>query len=115
MERMWLAALESTDPAFGPLQRAEVLSPPEDWSALAFAHWQAVTEAAWGAGLDVMEERALDKRAFAARHAERADDDGSDAAYVHSAELEALGYALGLTAVRVAIRAHGQAGMGVAA
>ncbi len=108
MDHIWLSLLPSTDPAFAALQRAEHLSEPEDWPLLAHAHQQAVSEAAWGADLDVMEERAQDKQAFAARLAER-DDDGSDAAAVHSAELEALGYALGLTAVRYAIHVHDQA------
>lgn len=108
MERIWLSQLPSTDPAFGPLQRAERLSDPEDWQVLAFWHRQAVAEAAWGAGLDAMEDRAREKREFAARQAERADDP-SDLPGVHAAELEALGYALGLTAVRVAVRDRQQA------
>jgi hypothetical protein len=109
--RFWIDQLPSTDAAFAPLQRAEHLSDPEDWPALAFAHRQAVSQAAWGADLDVLEERAQAFRSYAARLAER-DDDGSD---VHSAELEALGYALGLTAVRVAIRSHNKTETGAAA
>lgn len=104
MERIWLSTLPSTDPAFAPLQRAEWMS-PEDWEVLAFWHRQAVAEAAWGADLDVMEDRATEKRVTAARLADRADDP-SDLPGVHAAELEALGYALGVTAARVAIRDH---------
>lgn len=115
MSRLWLSLLESADPVFAALQRAEFLSPPEDWSVLAFAHQQAMTEAAWGADLNVMEQRARDRQVLAGRMAER-DDDGSDAGHVHAAELEALGYALGLTAATAAIRVHdqAQAGLGVA-
>jgi hypothetical protein len=81
---------------------------------LAQAHRQALSDAAWGKGLDVLEAEAKELLDLALRLAER-DDDGSDKAAVHAAELIALGYALGLTAVRVAIRAHDQNGMGAAA
>ena len=106
--RLWLSQLPSTDPAFAPLQRAEWLSSPEDWDRLAFWHRQAVAEAAWGADLDALEERAEEKRDLAGRLADRADHP-SDQPGVHAAELEALGYALGLTAARVAIRNHDSA------
>jgi hypothetical protein len=118
MERIWLSQLPSTDPAFAPLQRAEHLSDPEDWQVLAFWHRQAVAEAAWGASLDVMEDRARDKRDRAAELREQdKQQGGTNAVAVHTAELEALGYALGLTAARAAIRTHelAQTGTGVAA
>ena len=112
--RLWLSQPPSSDPAFAPLQRAEWLSSPEDWDRLAFWHRQAVAEAAWGADLDVMEGKARELRDLAARLADRADDP-ADVPGVHAAELEALGYALGLTAARAAIRDHAQAGMETAA
>lgn len=112
--RFWLDQLPSTDPAFAPLHMAEQLADPADWPLLAQAHRQACSDAAWGRDLEVMEARAEGLLSVAARLAER-DDDGSDAVHVHRAEVEALGYALGLTAVRVAIRAHDQAGSAVAA
>jgi hypothetical protein len=102
--RFWIDQLPSTDAAFGPLRRALELD-PEEWQDLERAHRQAVSDATWGHDLDAMEARAESLRRFADRQAER-DDDGTDAAHVRSAELEALGYALGLTAVRVAIREH---------
>jgi len=106
--RLWLSQLPSSDPTFAPLQRAEWLSSPEDWDQLAFWHRQAVAEAAWGADLDVMEGKARELRDLAARLADRADDP-ADVPGVHAAEMEALGYALGLTAARVAIRTHDSA------
>lgn len=112
--RFWIDRLPSTDPAFASLHRAAEMS-PEDWPALERAHRQARSEAAWGKSLDAMEEAAETLHDLAVRLAER-DDDGSDKAAVHAAELVALGYALGLTAVRVAIRTHdGVAGTGRAA
>lgn len=114
--RLWLSTLPSTDPAFAPLQRAEFLSDPGDWEALAFWHRQAMAEAAWGADLDVLDARANELRAKAARIREEDQrQGGTNVLAVHAAELEALGYALGVTAARVAIRTHTQAGMGVAA
>jgi hypothetical protein len=103
--RFWLDQLPSTDPSFAPLQLAEQLSEPADWPILAQAHRQARSDAAWGRSLDVLEAQSAELLHVAARLKER-DDDGSDAAAVHRADLEALGYALGLTSVRVAIRAH---------
>ena len=103
--RFWLDRLPSTDAAFASLQMAEFLAREEDWPILAQAHRQARSDAAWGHGLDVMEAREQDLVDLAASLKER-DEDGSDKPAVHRAELEALGYALGLTAVRVAIRAH---------
>lgn len=116
--RYWLAELPSSDAAFTPLHRAAEMD-PEDFPGLEVAHRQAVLEATWGADLAVLDERAENLRELAARLAARLaerDDDGSDADHVHAAEVEALGYALGLTAVRVAIRTHqpARADMGVA-
>lgn len=105
--RLWLRDLPSTDPAFAPLQRAEWLSSPEDWDQLAFWHRQAVAEAVWGADLDVLEERAEEKHVRASRLREEDKRRGGlNVLAVHAVELEALGYALGLTAARVAIRNH---------
>lgn len=105
--RLWLWKLPSTDPAFAPLQQAAYMlleSVDTDWPVLAQAHRQAMNEAAWGADLDSMEARANELRATAARLREEDQrQGGSNVLAVHEAELEALGYALGLTAVRVAI------------
>lgn len=119
MERIWLRELPSTDPVFAPLQQAAHMlleSVDADWPALKRAHAQAVDEAAWGSGLEALEERAAGLRAKADRLREEDQrQGGSNVLAVHAAELEALGYALGLTAVRVAIRAREQEPAGVAA
>jgi len=105
-ERFWLQQLPSTDPAFTPLHRAEFLSDPEDIPALQTAHRQAVLDAAWGHDMTDLERREEGLRETVARLQDR--DDERDAGYIHAAEIEALGYALGVTAVRVAIREHTQ-------
>lgn len=115
--RFWLTSLESTDPAFLALQRAEVMVPPEDWPVLELSHKQAVLQAAFGKTPEQLEQQAEELREFAARQAER-DYDGLDADRVHYAEVEALGFALGITAAQYAIRVHDQLeqpGVGVAA
>jgi hypothetical protein len=119
--RLWLRDLPSTDPVFAPLQQAAHMlleSVDADWPVLERAHRRAVDEAAWGADLDAMEAQANGLRAKASRLREEDQrQGGANVLAVHAAELEALGYALGLTAARVAIRAHelAQAGTGVAA
>jgi hypothetical protein len=113
--RFWLDQLPSTDPSFAPLQLAEQLSEPADWPILAQAHRQARSDAAWGKPLDVLEAQSAELLEVAARLKER-DDDDTDNKRLTPADLEALGYALGLTSVRVAIRNHeAPAGIGRAA
>lgn len=111
MDRFWLQLLPSSDPAFEPLQRAEQFTDPQDWPVLELAHQQARWDAAWGADLAILEARAAELVAIAARFAER-NHDGMFTDTAHDAEVEALGYALGLTAARVAIRHHDQAHAG---
>lgn len=119
--RLWLRKLPTTDPVFAPLQQAAYMlleSVDADWPVLELAHKQAVDEAAWGADLDALEERANGLRAKASRLLEEDQRQGGcNVLAVHAAELEALGYALGLTAARAAIRDHdtAQAGIEVAA
>lgn len=112
---LWLTSLPPSDEAFAPLQRAEWLSDPEDVGALAFGHRQAVLQAAWGKSPAELEAEAERLREVAAAWAER-NDDHSDDAGVHAAELEALGFALGITSALYAIRVHdaAQAEFGVA-
>jgi hypothetical protein len=111
MDRFWLQLLPSSDPAFETLHRAEQFTDPADWPVLERAHQQARWDAAWGADLATLETRAEALVAVAARFEER-NHDGLFDATVHDAEVEALGYALGLTAARVAIRQHDQAQAG---
>jgi hypothetical protein len=99
----WLATLPSTDPAFAPLQWAAVWNPKE-FAALEQAHHQAVTDAAWGRDLETLDERAEELRLFAQHDDEPRDK--AEAEVWRRDELEALGYALGVTAVRVALREH---------
>jgi hypothetical protein len=109
MSRYWLQLLPSSDPAFATLRRAAEMTSEADWPVLERAHQQAVWDAAWGADLSVLDARAKALRGIADRFAER-NYDGVFTRTVCEAEVEALGYALGLTAVRVAIRTHDQAG-----
>jgi hypothetical protein len=102
----WLATLPSTDPAFAPLQRAAELS-PDEFPALWSAHQQAVTDAAWGRDLDGLKERAEFLREFATHDDEPRDQDEADV--WRRDELEAIGYALGVTAVKVALRERREA------
>lgn len=101
---LWLTVLPPSDEAFAPLQRAELMS-PEDFPLLALGHRQAVLQAAFGKSPSELEEEAERLRAVAARWAERNEDHEDDAG-VHAAELEALGFALGVTSAQVAIRMH---------
>lgn len=112
---LWLTALPPSDEAFAPWQRAEFLSDPEDFPALALGHRQAVLQAAFGKPAEELEAEALRLREVAAAWAER-NDDHSDDAGVRAAELEALGFALGITSALYAIRVHdaAQAEFGVA-
>lgn len=89
MTRLWLSTLPSTDPAFEPLNRAAAMCDDTEWPLLWNAHQQAIADAAWGHDLNAMDARAK-------RMHENAADSGD--------LLEAMGYALGVTAVRVAIR-----------
>ena len=111
--RYWLSTLPSTDPAFDALQRAGELS-PDDFQDLKRAHQQAVNEAMFGKDPAALDERAGELHAYALRLAARYEGE-PDQRPVHSAELEALGYALGVTAVRYAIRVHDQAQVGAVA
>jgi hypothetical protein len=117
--RLWLSTLPSTNPAFGPLHQAESMLQEHletDWQPLERGHMQAVSEAARGADFADLDKRAESLRAEADRLREQSKRAGGEgAAAVHRAELESLGYALGVTAVRVAVRVREQAGMGVAA
>jgi hypothetical protein len=103
--RLWMSKLPSTDPAFGPLQRAAEMD-PEEFAALAQAHRQAMLEAAWGHSLETLDAKAEELR-LATVH----DDEPWDARQAEvwrRDELEAIGYALGMTAARVAIREHAE-------
>lgn len=115
----WLDKLPSTDPVFEPLHQAEDMlreSADADFPVLERAHKQAVSDAAWGHSMQVLDTRAEALRATAARlRKQDMGQGGTNVLAVHVAEVEALGYALGVTAVRVAIREHAQAGMQVAA
>jgi hypothetical protein len=119
MKRLWLRKLPSTNPAFGPLHEAERMlcqTADLDFPPLARGHQQAIEDGTWGHALTVMEARAEALRASAADMRELdMRQGGTNAAKVHELELVALGYALGLTAVRVAIRDHDTTGMQVAA
>lgn len=103
MRTLWLIDLPSTDPAFTPLHRAAELN-PEEFEALRNAHEQAVSEAAWGRKPELLDVRAEELRQVAAHDGKPRDD--AEAAVWRRDELEALGYALGVTAVRVALREH---------
>lgn len=109
----WLAQLPSTDDAFIPLHRLELLADEADYPLLELAHRQAVRDASWGHPLVALEERAAKLLADAEAQADRAHWP-EDQAAVHRSELEAQGYALGVTAVRVALRAHCQDDMAAA-
>lgn len=111
--RWWLSKLPSTDAAFTALHRAAELAPPEDFPRLELAHQQAVADAKFGKDPAVLDERATELHEYALRLAARYKGD-PDQRPVHSAELEALGYALGVTAARYAIRVHDQAQAGIA-
>jgi hypothetical protein len=118
-ERFWLQQLPSTDPAFKPLHQAEDMlqeTADLDFPILERAHKQAVDEAAFGRSLHALDVRAEELRATAQElRAQDMREGGHNAAAVHAAEVTALGYALGVTAVRVAIREHTQHDMGAAA
>lgn len=88
--RFWLMDLPADDPAFAPLRRAAVIS-PDEYPQIREGHRQAVIDAAAGCSLKTLKitERLM-------RRDTRSRDD----------ELEAWGYALGVTAVRVALREH---------
>ncbi len=98
MSQLWLIDLPADDPAFEPLRRAQGMD-PEDSRPLARAHRQAVYDAAWGRDVDFI---ASMLRAVL-RHRDEPRD-AREAEALRAAELEALGYALGVTAVHVAIR-----------
>lgn len=113
--RPWLESLPVADPAFAPLRWATILA-PEDAEALERAHASALHTAAQGCELDELDARAEALRAFAAQWRERDKAaGGTEAVAVRGAEVVAIGYALGVTAARVAIRARTQDAMGVAA
>ena len=100
--RLYLVSLPGSDPALDPINRAAELCDPGDWPVLHTAHWQALQDAAFGHGFDTLDARA-------ARLHQQAQHDGEpatpeQAATWHHDELEALGYALGVTAARVAVR-----------
>jgi hypothetical protein len=102
-DRFWLDRLPSTDPAFAPLQRVAAMD-PEEFGTLAQAHRQAMSEAAWGRPLEALDAKAEELRLATVHDREPWDD--QQAEVWRRDELEALGYALGVTAVRVAIREH---------
>jgi len=105
----WLAELPADDPAFAPLHRAAELD-PEDFLAL------SVTDGACGYSLGALDAHAEGMRTTAARMREQDMRlGGPNPTGVHAAEIAALGYALGVTAVRVAIREHDEQPMAVAA
>jgi hypothetical protein len=85
--------LPADDPAFAPLRHAAVID-PEEYPRIRAGHRQAVIDAARGRSLRQLRvtERSMLRDA---RHTRSRDD-----------ELEAWGYALGVTAVRVALREH---------
>ena len=107
--RLWLGVLPSSDPAFAPLARAAELD-PEEFAALEWAHRKAVLDAAWGKSLGALDARAEELRLLTVHDHEPRDD--AEAQAWRRDELEALGYALGVTAVRVAIREHDEAQAG---
>jgi hypothetical protein len=111
---LWLALLPSSDDAFIPLHRLEWMSDEDEYPLLAAAHRQAVQEASWGHPLVALEERAAKLLATAEARAEEAHWPEDEAA-AHRDALEAQGYALGVTAVRVALREHRQDDMAGAA
>lgn len=94
--RFWLMSLPADDPAFAPLRHAKVISDPEEYPRLREGHRQAVIDAARGCSLRQLRitERSMLRDA---RHTRSRVD-----------ELEAWGYALGVTAVRVALREHNE-------
>lgn len=110
---LWLASLPSTDPAFTPLHRAERMCAEEEYPTLARAHHQAFLDASWGHSLDELDERAASLHQTALAQADRINWP-EDAPAAHRDALEAQGYALGVTAVRVALREHGQDDMAAA-
>jgi len=118
-ERFWLRKLPPTDPAFLPLHQAEAMlqeTADLDFPVLAQAHQQAVNEAAFGHSLHVMDVQAEALRVTADRlRATNMREGGINATAVRRAEITALGYALGVTAVRVALREHTQHDMEAAA
>ena len=100
--RFWLINLPSTDAAFDQLHHAAEIN-PDEFADLARGHRMAVLEAAFGRSLVRLEVKARALHKAAERVGKRA------------AQLEAMGYALGVTAVRVAIRErHEAAELGVA-
>ena len=107
----WLRALPADDPAFAPLRRAMEMDPPDVW-ILARAHRLAVEEAIAGADVDYR----ADMLHVQSMHA-CDPDDWAQAQQWHREQVHAIGYALGVTAVHVAVRerAGHLAGMGVAA
>lgn len=111
--RYWLAQLPSTDDAFIPLHRLEWMSDEDEYPLLETAHRQAVRDASWGHPLVALEERAAKLLAAAETRAKEAHWPEDEVA-AHRAHLEAQGYALGVTAVRVALRAHRQDDMAAA-
>lgn len=110
----WLTQLPSTDDAFIPLHRLEWMCDETEYPLLEQAHRQAFIDASFGHSLKVLEERATKLRDLADTQADRAHWP-EDAAAAHRNALEAQGYALGVTAVRVALRAHSQDDMAGAA
>jgi hypothetical protein len=102
----WLMNLPTTDPAFDALHRVAEFD-PDGFPALRNAHQQAVMDAAWGRDLETLDERAEELREFAGHDVEPRDQ--YEAEVWRRDELEALGYALGVTAVRVALVEHREA------
>lgn len=98
MSLLWLINLPADDPAFEPLRRAQGMD-PEDSIPLARAHRQAINDAAWGRDVDYTASLLREQT----RHRDESRD-AREAEALRAAELEALGYALGATAVHVAIR-----------
>ena len=109
----WLAQLPSTDAAFDSLHRLEHFSNDSEYRLLEQAHRQAILDASWGHSLKVLEERATKLRDYADAQADRANWPEDKTAADRDA-LEAKGYALGVTAVRAALRAHSQDDMAAA-
>jgi hypothetical protein len=106
MSTFWLMTLPTTDPAFDALHRVADLD-PDGFPELREAHRQAVMDAAWGRDMETLVERAEELREFAAHDVEPRDQ--YEAEVWRRDELEALGYALGVTAVRVALAEHREA------
>lgn len=96
----WLMELPGDDPVYNPLRRALEMD-PEHGTLLARAHERALRDAATGA--DVRYRSAL--RLVKSLHREPPADE-SEALARELQQVEALGYALGATAVQVAIREH---------